>query len=372
LAAAPETASAGDKYAAARANIRDTVKWLVAMFAGIAGVIVAGSPFTGFGSIPIGSERFWIALVALLAAFGFTALALYRTLMLLRADAMYPSELRASDKPEFRKVRDEINAHSVDLLPPNYPTLQALMDAKTQEQQALIAAQEEDEDEDEENATEVGEHADNAAEDDDEEQDEDEMAHLRELIARLDVVVSFASYLRYYNRLMTEVPRLFGLATAALLSLGAFAWAAAKQEPKAPAPPVTVQCCPAPTVPDNTKAAEAPYFPAVLFDSGRATVTPQHVETIARARDFLRTNADAVLLLKAHTDTVASARINRDLARRRAEAVRGLVLEPGGVAANRVFVAELPKQDVPELTRDETAELRNRSVELVVIRGAQR
>jgi outer membrane protein OmpA-like peptidoglycan-associated protein len=362
VAAAPETPSAGDKYASARANIRETVKWLVAMFAGIAGVIVAGSPFTGFGAIPINSGRFWIALVAILAAFAFTALALYRTLLLLRADAMYLSELSASNSPEFREVRDEINAHGDDLLPPNYPTLQALIDAKNQEQQALLAAQEEDE----ENAPEVDEHGDDAAEHGDEQEDEDETAHLRDLIARLEVIVSFASYLRYYNRLMTEVPRLFVLAAAALLSLGAFAWAAAKQEAKPPGP-VTVQCCPLPP-----KPVDAPHFPPVVFGTGRATVTSQHIETIARARDFLRTNSDAVLLLKAHTDTVASARINSDLARRRGEAVRGLVLEPGGVAANRVFVAELPKQDVPELTRDETAELRNRSVEFVVVRAQQR
>ena len=364
MAAAPETISAGDKYAPARANIRETVKWLVAMFAGIAGVIVAGSPFTGFGAIPIDSERFWIALGAILAAFVFTAIALYRTLMLLRADAMYLSELSASDRPEFRKVRDEINAHGDDLLPPNYPTLQALIDAKNEEQQALLAAQEEHKDE--ENAPEADEHGDDAAEPGEEQQDEDETAHLRDLIARLEVIVSFASYLRYYNRLMTEVPRLFGFAAAALLSLGAFAWAAAKQEAKPPGP-VTVQCCPLPP-----KPVDAPHFPPVVFATGRATVTSQHIETIAHARDFLRTNADAVLLLKAHTDTVASARINGDLARRRGEAVRGLVLKPGGVAANRVFVAELPKQDVPELTRDETAELRNRSVEFVVVRAQQR
>lgn len=36
-----------DPHAAARANIRDTVKWLIAAFAGMAAAIVGGSPLTG-------------------------------------------------------------------------------------------------------------------------------------------------------------------------------------------------------------------------------------------------------------------------------------------------------------------------------------
>lgn len=54
-----------DIYATAKSNLRDNVKTLIGVFGGVAGVLLAGTPFSGFGRLDLGSVRFYIASLSL-------------------------------------------------------------------------------------------------------------------------------------------------------------------------------------------------------------------------------------------------------------------------------------------------------------------
>jgi outer membrane protein OmpA-like peptidoglycan-associated protein len=112
-------------------------------------------------------------------------------------------------------------------------------------------------------------------------------------------------------------------------------------------------------------------FPPVRFATGSAKVSTDGLDAIAKARDFAKANGEYVLLLRAYTDTVASDATNRTLARRRADEVRRLLLEPGGLPPTQVYVTELSEKALPRLTKDEVAEERNRSVEILVGKAAR-
>ena len=90
-------------------------------------------------------------------------------------------------------------------------------------------------------------------------------------------------------------------------------------------------------------------------------------EAIAAARAYLQEHEAAVLVLLAHTDTTGGEPRNRTVAAERGSAVRSMLLREGGIAASRVFVAELPKTDLPNLTLPQVADAENRSVELLVV-----
>ncbi|MGZ5260819.1 MAG: OmpA family protein, partial [Burkholderiales bacterium] len=67
--------------------------------------------------------------------------------------------------------------------------------------------------------------------------------------------------------------------------------------------------------------------------TGRAEVTSDGLDAIAKALEVMRNNPKAILLLKAYTDTRASDTLNRSLARRRADAVRQRLIAQGASLA---------------------------------------
>ena len=79
-------------------------------------------------------------------------------------------------------------------------------------------------------------------------------------------------------------------------------------------------------------------------------------------REFMQANTGVGVLLLAHTDTVSSDLHNVPLALKRARAVRTALVEQGGVAHSRVFMAEFPEHSLPVVTNDERPEDRNRVV----------
>ena len=245
--------------------------------------------------------------------------------------------MQAANDSEVRNVREVIDAHRIDLLPKDY-TVERLIGERA----------------------EVMESAKKAFDDENESDFLYYQSRLTDLESRISRLLDFALYYRMYSRLQDAGGWLFLMGIGALLSLAMFAYAANPKKEQEPSDPSYV-------VIDHRPShyQMAPNLAPVLFATGSADVTPMGLETIAVARNFLRTNPEDVLLLRAHTDTVASDSRNRTLARRRGEAVRRLLLQPGGIAPNRVFVAELPKLDLPHLTNPEMAEQRNRSVEFL-------
>jgi outer membrane protein OmpA-like peptidoglycan-associated protein len=337
-----------DPYAAAKSVIRDTIKWLVAIFGSLAAVVVGGTPFSSFGALPLFGPRFWFAVGGAVVAFGFIIAALYKTLRLLRPDALFPSDLATpagavpstEEDQELQQVRKAIQDRSEAFLPVTHDSIDALLVDRRTALRGMAAAGQD--------RAVYDRHAQAFA----------------NLTPHVEKIRDYASYLRLYNRLIDNVPTLLGLATGALIALLVFAWAANPKKDDAKPPQVLVHGFPVST------PTLLPELAPVLFASGRADLTEEGLAAIAKARDFLWANPQTALLLRAHTDMVASQEINRPLARRRGEAVRQRLLDPGGIAANRVFVAEMPKHALPDLTEDAVASSRNRSVEFVVVNVA--
>nr|WP_231379933.1 OmpA family protein [Polaromonas sp. CG_9.11] len=106
---------------------------------------------------------------------------------------------------------------------------------------------------------------------------------------------------------------------------------------------------------------------AILFETGRSNLSAEGIAEVAKARDFLHTHPDTVVLLFAYTDTRGDAKLNRALATRRAQVVKNVLMVEGGISASRIFVAELPQIDLPLLTGHAANSEKNRSVQLVLL-----
>ena len=100
---------------------------------------------------------------------------------------------------------------------------------------------------------------------------------------------------------------------------------------------------------DCSGPTKAQVLEPVGFGLNRHEIDPAQFPVIDKALAAVRARPCEVLLLKAHTDTSGEERINIDLARRRAVAVRDLLVARGGLAGNRVLMAELPRNDLPKL-----------------------
>jgi hypothetical protein len=114
-------APAPDPYATAKANLRDTIKWLATSLAAVGAAVIAGASINGLTALE-GSALWWAAglggvgLLAILVAIGVM-------LSLLTSKVFYFSELRK----EGSLIAEEINEHAKDILSPQTPTINALV-----------------------------------------------------------------------------------------------------------------------------------------------------------------------------------------------------------------------------------------------------
>jgi outer membrane protein OmpA-like peptidoglycan-associated protein len=347
-------ADPGDPYASHKANLRDTIKWLAGVFAALAAVVVAGTPLSGIGALPWAGPRFLVAALALACAFASICAALVLTLRLLRSDVLYPSDLDP-DAPlppgqegvEIDRLRTLIAAKQGDLFPPEHPSMRQLL-ARIRELQKEAAATDDD--------ASLASYA----------------TAIDDLVGYQRRAIAFAVYQRFYDRLRSAVPWLIGLGSIALVALLVFGLATKSEARVATAPAfvVTLSADPAPV--RIVEPSALPALRPVLFATGSADIAPDGYAAVEAARDALAAIPAAGLLLLAHTDTVAPARVNAVLAKRRAAAVRAALVERGGVAPTRVFIAELPEAGLPALTADETDDARNRVVTLLLFARAAR
>lgn len=333
-----------DPYAAAKASLRDNVKTLIAVFGGVAGVLLAGTPFSGYGALELPSVRWAVASLALLAALVLLGLCVRRLLFILRPDLTYISLLTdPTTDAELLKLKAEFEKHKAHLLPkarPQQPSIDSVED--------LIAAK-------------------SAAWD----------AHQRELASepkRLDherradelaMINHWSGFTRLHIRVSDGVRDVLRIGLLALGAVAVFVLAAASQKDK-DALPATITVIssadPAPVLPPLPRLAP------VLFATGKADLTCEALRRVEAARNQLREHAGAGLLILANTDTVGSGAYNDGLAARRAARVLQALRAEGGISASRLFVARLAEQDLPTLTDRNTAEQSNRAVEMLLIR----
>lgn len=346
-----------DPYATAKGNLRDTVKWMATTFAALAAVVLAGSPFSGFGSLALDGLRFYVATAGLIGAAVLLILAWHEMVFLLRPDAVFPSQLRDSFKPdpldrsadaaEVRAVTDDFKKHKQDLLPSG---LNAFEDLERAVEKYWEQA----------NDRNLPENVTKAAHE-----------RWKGYQDNVSMVVNYAAFFRLHHRVVGATPRVTKLGVGALVFLAVFAWAANPAKGDL-AQKVTVLQPFDIKGPSSPPEGALPQLQPILFELGKAEIDAAGLKAVAKAREFLRANPAAGLLLFAHTDTLGARPINRDLARRRGDVVRRLLVNEGGLSPARIFVAELPKSDLPELTQEQIASTENRAVELLAIRLPQR
>lgn len=202
---APKAASdagSADPFGPAKANLRDTIKWLTTTFAAISGVVLAGSTLSGLGALPFG-WRLGVAVVGALIGFLCTLLAIARVLRLLKSEAFFLGEIERDTQ-----LRTWVDSHAEDLLPPEYSTVQAFLDARRAARLAVAQLP-------------AGMTREQAVE---------QYKAFDKISARL---TSFLHFERMARRLSAESRPLFALAAFGLLGLGVFAWAASPPKPDA-------------------------------------------------------------------------------------------------------------------------------------------
>ena len=334
-----------DPFAAGKTNLRENVKMLATFFAGIAAVLLAGTPFSGFGGLPPWGYRFVIALGSLIVALASLAAALRFLLYLLRPDLVYPRWLRSthlesnekdeSVRHEVEKLKASYKLYKDDLLPKGVVSFEML----------------------EETIEDIWDIYKNS-------KLESDMKDWESYQDNLNMNICWASFTRLHQRISEGMNTIFFKGFIALIAIATFSWAVN--------PPKTDGIVVFRNVADIKTVSDVPHFEPVLFDLGKADMTTDGIETLHAARDYMRKHPNAGLLIYAHTDTLGNATVNRELAKRRAMSVTSLLVGEGGIAATRVFVSDLPQRDLPAITGPQVARDENRSVEFAIIRLPER
>jgi outer membrane protein OmpA-like peptidoglycan-associated protein len=137
--------------------------------------------------------------------------------------------------------------------------------------------------------------------------------------------------------------------------------------------PAAQQAMTAPAVRPPAASPPAAAAPAVNltvnFATGSADLTPQAVETLDTLGKALSSDALSRyrFRVEGHTDTVGNDATNLSLSERRAEAVVGYIEQHYGVAAARLQAVGMGSKDPLVPTPPQTAEPKNRRVQIVNI-----
>ncbi|MDX8521142.1 hypothetical protein [Mesorhizobium dulcispinae] len=112
---------AADPYATAKANLRDTIKWLATTLAALGAAVVAGASISGLATL----EGQKLILASACGAAGLIAILIAIGIMvnLLTSSVFYFSQLADLTDP----VTSEINSQARDILPPQTPTIADLI-----------------------------------------------------------------------------------------------------------------------------------------------------------------------------------------------------------------------------------------------------
>jgi len=161
--------------------------------------------------------------------------------------------------------------------------------------------------------------------------------------------------------------------------------------PPPPPPPAPVQVAPEPPKPEPQVAATAPppaaeptpppaaetarpapgdfvVIPevnAIHFDFDRAQIRQADAKILDANADFLRNNADALLLIEGHADERGTAEYNLALGERRARAARDYLVSRG-IAADRISLVSFGEERPECSEHTEACWARNRRAEFLV------
>src|SRR6266851_4030753 len=111
-----------DPYAAQKANLRDTAKYMAAAYAACGTALFAGASLSGIGALP--SDRPGTALVAAGIALLCVMMGIADVLNFLISDFPFATTLE-------QPARDFVRQNGADLLPPDSATYGDLLDRRT-------------------------------------------------------------------------------------------------------------------------------------------------------------------------------------------------------------------------------------------------
>ncbi|WP_428664336.1 OmpA family protein [Reyranella sp.] len=103
----------------------------------------------------------------------------------------------------------------------------------------------------------------------------------------------------------------------------------------------------------------------VLFDTGKAALSPESVATIATAANVFKSSGGRSVAVTGHTDTTGTPQFNLQLSKQRAAAVQA-ELQKNGVPAPAIAALGVGEQNLPVKTAQNVPDQRNRSVDIVV------
>jgi hypothetical protein len=193
-----DASSATDQFAAARGNLRDTIKWLITALAALAAAVLGSSPLTGFGTLGPGL-RLIVAIATGSAGLALVLIAIYKAFRLLVGQPLFLSDMTTN-----AELHDFIEQHAADLLPPECQKLDDLLRLRNNARETLQRTAREAENQ--------------------------ERARAKQFMDESDPVVDRLLNLAHYEKLRRELLAagkiLFALAIGAVVCLGAFAWAA--------------------------------------------------------------------------------------------------------------------------------------------------
>lgn len=341
-----------DTYATGKANLRDNVKVLLGALAGVAGVLLAGTPFSGFGALPIG-WRFAAAAFGLTIAVGFCTRAMWLLVRALQPDQLSYVVLR--DSYDLKSIKDEDMRAEVAELKKVFDNQRTVLLPDGLEKDTTLKAH---------SIEALEAYIDKLWDALPEKATEADSAEFNRFHGLLYTLTDWAAFTRLQRRVVEAMRNALGIGFAGLAGILLFAWAV--NPSKAP------EGGNGPTVIVHEQKSQAALPPArkfgpVLFFTDDDKLNKADWSVVQQALDHLRANADHAVLIRAYTDTQGSERRNGALAGKRAQAVAQALVGPGGVAPNRVFVAALGTTDLPMVSPAGVDQPANRSAWMIVV-----
>lgn len=105
----------------------------------------------------------------------------------------------------------------------------------------------------------------------------------------------------------------------------------------------------------------------VFFDTNSAKVSEDAMDVIKQAQTFIGDKAGTSIVLTGATDTTGSAEYNKKLSDRRAQAVYDAMMQ-AGIPEHKVQILAEGEDNLLVETEDGVSEVRNRRVDIVIIR----
>lgn len=319
--------TSSDPFSGAKANLRDTVKWLATTLAALAAVIVAGTSLTGL--VRLNGVDLWLALAGGAAAIIAVILVVALLLRLLISEAYYFGDLF---EPENARVLAELERHAIELLPPSIANIAALREIRRLAVEKVRGS--------------VGtpEYADN-------------VRYLEQLRPVLASVTYFAQFERMRQKLRDQRLPLFALMFIGVVGLALFVVAVGKGNKAAEAPPdVTNIVYPTPTqaVPSiSTVPSEAArnsairllLTEAIRLNEGAGTPREGSSTNSHPILDFIHGLAEAGLVTADKADSLSKEF--------RSEFIRGtgdVLVHAANSAVDRAFPPEATPSATPSIS----------------------